>query len=61
VQLTDLHPAAGSSFERRDYAPPDDSLKGSGGDVPGQQTQSDRTEKAEKTEQPPPIAALDRS
>src|SRR5258706_12142233 len=61
VQLTDLDPASGGFFERRDYAPADHSLKGSSGNVPSQQTQSDRTEEAEQSEQLPPSAALGRS
>jgi len=61
VQLTDLDPAAGNFFEGRDYAPVNHSLKGSSGDVPGQQTQNDSTEKDEQSKQLPPGASLGRS
>src|SRR6267378_2121873 len=61
VQLTDLDAAAGGFFESRDYTPTDQSLKGSGGNVPTQQTESDSTEKAEQSEQLPPGTALGRS
>jgi hypothetical protein len=49
VQLADFDPAAGRFFERGDYAPPDQPLKGSGGEVPGKQTQNDNAEKDEQS------------